>query len=68
MALFNLDHTIKPNQICNAELQNGNKINYKQSWHALKKIERQIFDNETESFKKIFFFLKHLSQADSQIY
>ena len=31
---------------------------------CLKTIEEQIFNNETELFKKIFFFLKRLSQAD----
>jgi hypothetical protein len=67
-AAFNLDHTIKPSQIRNTELQNGNKVSYKQSWRALKKIEKEILDDETASFKKIPFFLENLSQADPQAY
>src|SRR5215471_21681285 len=68
IASFNLDHTIKPSQIRNTELQDGNRVSYKQSWRALKKVEKQIFGDETESFKKILSFLKHLSQADPQAY
>jgi hypothetical protein len=67
-ASFNLDHTMKPSQICNTELQNGNQISYMQSWRALKIIETNVFDDEAESFKKIPFFLEHLSQADPQAY
>jgi MuDR family transposase len=67
-AAFSIDHTIKPSQICNIELQNGNQVSYKQSWRALKKIEQQILGDEAECFKKISFFLEHLSQADSQAY
>src|SRR5436190_24172694 len=67
-ASFNLDHTIKPDQIRNTELQDGNRISYKQSWHVLKQIEKQVFGDETESFKRIPFFLKNLSQVDPQAY
>ena len=68
MAAFNLNHVMKPSQIHNTELQNGNQIYYLQLWHALKKIEKQVFGNEAESFKKIPFFLKNLSQIDLQAY
>src|SRR5436189_3069547 len=68
MASFNLDHTIKPKQILNTELQNGNQISYTQSWRVLKKIENQVFGDEAESFKKIPSFLENLSQVDPQAY
>jgi hypothetical protein len=67
-AAFNLDHTIKPSQIRNTELQNGNQVSYKQTWHALQIIGKQIFGDEAEFFKKIPSFLKYLSQADPQAY
>jgi len=35
---------------------------------ALKKIEKQVFDDETESFKKIPSFLENLSQVDPRAY
>ena len=66
-ASFNLDHTIRPSQILNTELQNGNQISYKQSWRALKEIEKQIFGDEAESFKKIP-SLENLSKIDPQAY
>ena len=68
MASFNLDHTMKPCQIRNTELQNSNQVSYQQSWHALKIVEKQILDDETKLFKKIFFFLENLFQIDSQAY
>ena len=67
-ASFNLDHTIKPDQIRNTELQDGNQISYKQSWRALKEIEKQVFGDEAESFKRIPSFLENLSQVDPQTY
>jgi len=39
IAAFDLDHTMKPKQIRNAELQNGNQVSYKQSHRALKAVE-----------------------------
>lgn len=68
VAAFNLNHAIKPDQICNTELQNGNQIYYLQSWHALKEIEKQVFGNKTEFFKKIPSFLKNFLQVDPQAY
>jgi hypothetical protein len=40
-----MDCTMKPNQIRNRELRDGNNINYLQSWRTLKKIESQVFDD-----------------------
>jgi len=68
IAAFDLDHTMKPKQIRNAELQNGNQVSYKQSHRALKAVETRVLDDETEFFKKIPSFLEHLSQADPQAY
>ena len=59
---------MKLKQIHNAELQNDNQVSYRQSHQALKAVETQVLDNETEFFKKISFFLEHLSQTDSQVY
>ena len=59
---------MKPKQIRNAELQNGNQVSYKQSHWILKAVETQVLDDETKFFKKISFFLEHLFQTDSQVY
>jgi len=59
---------MKPKQILNTELQNGNRISYNQSWRVLKKVENQVFGDEAESFKKIPSFLENLSQVDPQAY
>jgi len=68
IAAFDLDHTMKPKQIRNTELQNGNQVSYLQSHQTLKAVETQVLGDEAESFKKIPFFLEHLSQTDSQAY
>ena len=60
-AAFNIDHIIKPSQIRNVKLQNGNQVTYKQSWRTLKKIEQRVLSDEAKFFKEIPFFLNHLS-------
>ena len=59
---------MKSKQIHNTELQNDNQVSYKQSHQALKAVETWVLDDETEFFKKISFFLEHLSQTNSQVY
>ena len=60
MASFNLNRTIKPKQILNTELQNGNQISYTQSWRVLKKVENQIFNNEAIIIIIIILQLRHM--------
>jgi hypothetical protein len=66
--IFNHNHTLRPKDIMAIKKANRNNILYNQGWRTVKETARITLGDNIESFQKLPALLKHIKDADPEIY